>query len=212
MSRGGLPISETEYTADRCQSEGAGTDELLVVYNRRVTARSKVVAVALVALGGLSLGCEISTSELQIGVRNDSGEFVLVGAGDSMGVVRGPNALDMIVPSVRAVGIDPQTPDPVVEVKVGGQVLAVDIEGPRVDMEQSPEGYVLWELRVPFSVNLCCFNCREALVTASIEDSSGNKFAGEITVMLERDSCPDPTTCCETAGACPDPSTAQVCK
>ncbi len=183
-----------------------------MVYNRLVAARSTLVAVALVAQGALSLGCQSSTAELQIGVRNDSGEFVLVAAGDSMGVVRGPNALDMIVPSVRAVDIDPKTPDPVVEVKVAGQVLAEDIEGPRIDMEQSPEGYVLWELRVPFSVNLCCFNCQEAVVTASIEDASGNKFAGEITVMLERDTCPDPTTCCETAGACPDPATAQVCK
>lgn len=150
---------------------------------------------------------------LEIGVRDEaSGAFHLLAADDAVPVVLGANGLNMIVPSLRAREVDPHAPDPTVVVEVAGIVMAADIEGARADMQEDGDGYVLWDLRVPFQTELCCYNCATAVVRADIEDSSGRAFQGEVSVVLARGACPDDRVCCGTADACPDPSITQVCQ
>jgi hypothetical protein len=159
-------------------------------------------------------GPDTPPQPLQIG-RHDTAtdSFVPVAAGEIMAVVLGPNGLNMVVPSLRAVGIDPSGPDPTVEVDVGGVIMAADIEGSRVDMQPDADGYVLWDLRVPFQAELCCYNCVSGAVHATLEDASGNDFEGSVTVMLSRNggACPDPDVCCASADLCEVPELALIC-
>jgi len=89
--------------------------------------------------------------------------------------------------------------------------MGADIEGARVDMMDDGTGYVLWELRVPFQTQLCCYVCGEGTITARIRDNSGQDFEGQVTVRLERGGCPDLTACCNSADMCPDPTLTLVC-
>lgn len=149
---------------------------------------------------------------LEIGVRGPEGVFAPLVDGDSMTVSLGPNGLNMIVPCLRSAEIDPQAPDPTVSVQVADMVMAADIEGARADMAFDGTGNVLWDLRVPFQQELCCFICREGLVEAKIKDATGRRFAGAVTVQLERGGCPDEGACCETADMCDPPSLTQTCE
>jgi len=148
---------------------------------------------------------------MEIGTRSADGTFVPLHDGDTMPVVLGANGLNMVVTSLRASGINPRAPDPSVEVDVAGSAMAADIEGARVDMMDDGTGYVLWELRVPFQTQLCCYVCGEGTISAHIRDNSGQDFEGMVTVRLERGGCPDPTACCDTADMCPDPTLTLVC-
>ena len=172
------------------------------------------VSLAAAAIVAATVGCGNSgpVEVLEIGDRAASDEFVPFEDDDFIRVVRGPNELNMVVPSVRAVGIDPTAPDPTIEVTVEGYVMAEDIEDARIDMISNGDGYVLWELRVPFMAEMCCFMCSPATITASITDASGKRFEGQRTLILQRDTCPDPDICCATVGACLDPSLTQVCQ
>jgi hypothetical protein len=168
------------------------------------------------ALGALA-GCgdpedDRPPGALEIGVRGAEGAFTQLVDGDTMIVSLGPNGLNMVVPCLRSSEIDPQAPDPTVSVQVADQVMAADIEGARVDMVFDGTGNVLWDLRVPFQTELCCFVCREGLVEARIKDASGRRFVGSVTVRLERGGCPDEAACCESADMCPDPSLTQTCE
>lgn len=147
---------------------------------------------------------------LEIGA-HVAGAFQAFGEGDVASVVLGANGLNMIQPSLRAADIDPRAPDPTVTVTVAGILMAADIEGARVDLKSDGTGYVLWDLRVPFQTELCCFVCRPGKVTAQIRDAAGRQFKGEVTVSLQRGGCPDPPACCVKADACPDPALTQVC-
>ncbi len=148
---------------------------------------------------------------LEIG-ENQGGRFRTFFDGATAAVVLGANGLNMVVPSLRAVEIDPRAPDPTVTVEVVGRLMAADIEGTRPDMKSDGTGFVLWDLRVPFQVELCCFICRDGRIAAGITDASGRLFEGTVTVRLERGGCPDPPACCKFADACPDPSLTQVCE
>lgn len=149
---------------------------------------------------------------LEIGIKNEAGELELVSDRDSMAVVLGANGLNMVVPSLRAEGIDPHGPDVEVVVTVGGIVMAADIEGSRVDMQETSDGPVLWDIRVPFQTELCCYVCEEGTIEARLTDSTGQVFESVVTVVLERGGCPDPTACCGDARVCPDPDLALVCE
>lgn len=149
---------------------------------------------------------------LEIGVRGEGGGFQPLVDGDPMTVSLGPNGLNMVVPCLRSAEIAPKAPDPNVSVTVEGFVMAADIEGARVDMEFDGTGNVLWDLRVPFQTELCCFTCRQGLVEARIKDATGRRFVGAVTVQLERGGCPDEGACCPTADMCPDPSLTQICE
>jgi len=168
---------------------------------------------ALVAL--LAAGCPGGTDEpprpLEIGL-NQGDQFVPLDADQLVAVVLGPNGLNMIVPSLRAADIDPRAPDPTVEVTVGDVVMAADIEGSRVDMQSDGVGYVLWDLRVPFQTELCCYNCAAGLVTAKMQDAAGYWYEGSVTVTLARGTCPDDTVCCSSADLCPEPELANLCQ
>ena len=160
-------------------------------------------------------GPDTPPQPLQIGVHDTTLDtFVPLAEADMMAVVLGANELNMIVPSLRAIDIDPRGPDPTVEVDVGGVIMAADIEGSRVDMQPDADGYVLWDLRVPFQAELCCFNCVTGIVTAYMEDASGVDFEGSVTVLLSRNggACPAPTICCATADLCPVPELAPLCE
>lgn len=148
---------------------------------------------------------------MEIGTRAADGTFAPIAEGDTMPVLLGANGLNMVVPSLRAVDINPAAPDPSVEVVVAGIPMAADIEGARVDMEDDGTGYVLWDLRVPFQTQLCCYVCQEGTIVARIRDNSGVQFEGRVNVRLERGGCPDTSACCASADMCPDPTLAQVC-
>jgi len=150
--------------------------------------------------------------ELEIGLRLADGTFEPVADGDAMAVELGANGLNMIVPSLWAEGINPNAPNPTVLVEIEGILMAADIEGSRVDMERDGDGYALWDLRVPFQTQLCCYVCREGTISATLRDRSGREFIGEATVRLERGGCPDEAACCSSDQACPDPSLTQVCE
>lgn len=174
----------------------------------------------IAALGLLVLvGCAESNDDpvrepgvLELGIRLEDGTFEPIQDGASMAVLLGANGLNMIVPSLRVLDADPIGPDPTVLVEVGGVIMAADIEGSRVDMEDTGAGYALWDLRVPFQTNLCCYVCQDGLVRATLTDRAGREFVGEVTVRLERGGCPDETACCAKATACPDPTTTLVCE
>jgi len=148
---------------------------------------------------------------MEIGTRAADRTFTPLHDGDTMPVVLGANGLNMVVTSLRAAGINPRAPDPSVEVDVAGIAMGADIEGARVDMMDDGTGYVLWELRVPFQTQLCCYVCGEGTITARIRDNSGQDFEGQVTVRLERGGCPDLTACCNSADMCPDPTLTLVC-
>lgn len=169
----------------------------------------------ILCLAGLLVGCSSPAGPpgpLEIGIRDADGQFVALTGDESVPVVLGANGLNMIVPSLRAIDIDPRGPDANVEVSVGGILMAADIEGERVDMISDGPGYALYDLRVPFQTDLCCYNCSPGVVTARLRDASGKTFEGQVTVQLERAACPDPAVCCQDANACPDPSLTQVCE
>jgi|GEM_PF-6823310 len=169
----------------------------------------------ILCLAGLVAGCSSPAGPpgpLEIGVRDTNGRFVAFNADESVPVVLGANGLNMIVPSVRAVDCDPRAPDVSVEVVVGGIVMAADIRGERVDMTADGPGYALFDLRVPFQTDLCCYNCSPGVVKAHLQDASGKTFEGEVTIVLERAACPDPGVCCGDVNACPDPNLTQVCQ
>lgn len=148
---------------------------------------------------------------LEIGVRAADGSFQTLHDGDAMTVSLGPNGLNMVVPCLRSAEIATKAPDPTVTVTVADLVMAADIEGARADMESDGVGNVLWDLRVPFQTEICCFTCREGYVEAKIKDAKGRRFEGAVWVQLERGGCPDLEACCEEADMCPDRSLTQLC-
>ena len=177
-------------------------------------ARSTLLAIAISAAAA---GCGPGEDDrppgvLEIGVRDEDGSFRPLSDHDSMTVSLGPNGLNMVVPCLRSAQIAPKAPDPTVTVTVADFVMAADIEGARADMVDDGIGNVLWDLRVPFQTELCCFTCREGLVEARIKDATGRRFEGSVTVLLERGGCPDEDACCLEADMCPDPSLTQVCE
>ena len=182
----------------------------------RVATAPLATAAALLACAAGLGGCPNPDEPgpplpMEIGVRAADGTFRPLADGDTMSVVLGANGLNMVVPSLRAADINPRAPDPAIEVDVGGFAMGADIEGARIDMEDDGAGFVLWDLRVPFQTELCCYVCGQATVIARIRDNSGRSFEGRVTVQLERGGCPDVTACCDTADMCPDPSLTLVC-
>jgi len=169
-------------------------------------------------LAALLFGCPNDPGPpgvLEIGIHDqDSGDFILMTDDMSVPVVLGANGLNMLVPSLRAVDIDPEDPTPSVTVSVGGILMAADLKfDSRVDMQDTGGSYVLWDLNVAFQTDLCCYNCVEGIVTASLEDRTGRMFEGEVTVVLSRNgTCPDTSVCCGDVNACPDPALTQVCE
>ena len=179
--------------------------------------RAVGVALLVIAVAGAAAGCGPGEDDrppgvLEIGVRDEDGSFRPLVDGDSMTVSLGPNGLNMVVPCLRSAQIAPKAPDPTVTVTVADIVMAADIEGARADMVDDGIGNVLWDLRVPFQTELCCFTCREGLVEARIKDAKGRRFEGAVTVQLERGGCPDEAACCLTADMCPDPSLTLLCE
>ncbi len=188
----------------------------MIPLSRRLTADARRFTTGLALVCSLWLGCSSGPSgpprPLEIGTRAMDDSFAPMVAAASVPILLGANGLNMIVPSLRAADIDPRAPDASVEVEIGGILMAADIKGVRADMTADGPGYVLWDLRVPFQTELCCYNCAPAIVSARIEDASGQIYEGRVTVQLERGGCPDLTACCQSANECPDPSLAQVCE
>ena len=175
----------------------------------------RVIAVALLVAASAS-GCSGPDDDrppgvLEIGVRAADGSFKTLHDADAMTVSLGPNGLNMVVPCLRSAEIAPKAPDPTVTVTVADYVMAADIEGARADMIDDGIGNVLWDLRVPFQTELCCFICGEGHVEAKIKDAHGRRFEGAVWVQLERGGCPDAQACCEDADMCPDRSLTQLC-
>lgn len=177
--------------------------------------RQSITAVAVAFAVSVFSGCGSEPPGLlEIGVQDQaSGDFMPLGADDTVSVVTGANGLNMIVPSLMAVGIDPAGPDPDVIVTVNGIFVAAVIQGDNADMAPEDDGFVLWDLRVPFDVDLCCYECSVGLISASLEDQSGHAFEGEVSVLLTKAGiCPNPSSCCVDASRCPDPSLVRLCE
>ena len=173
--------------------------------------------IAALPLAVLLLGCPNDDpgppGELEIGYRDLDGQFVRITNDMSLPVVLGANGLNMLVPSLRAVDIDPTDPEPNVTVDVSGIIMAADLKFDAVDMQGDGDGYVLWDLNVPFQTDLCCYNCVEGFISASLQDRTGRMFVGDVRVILSRNgTCPDTSVCCGDVNACPDPAITQVCE
>lgn len=151
---------------------------------------------------------------LEIGDLGDAGEFRAWRDGQHVGfVVNGGQGVSMIQPMLRASGVDPREPDPEVEVSLAGHVVAAELAGERTDMQPDGAGaYVLPPLTVPFTVETCCFVCRDVYVSAWLLDGAGGMFARALRVGLSPGQCPQPAFCCRDASVCPDPSLAPVCE
>lgn len=169
------------------------------------------LALATTLVGCPGPGVDPPAGDLEIGVLESDGSFRVLSDGDSMAVLLGANGLNMIVPSVRAVGANPSRPNPHVEVEVGGFIMAAILEAERVDMTPDGDGHVLANLQVPFDAELCCYVCNEGTITASLRDASGRIYEGQVTIIMERGGCPDTSACCMNADDCEDPSLTQLC-
>lgn len=160
------------------------------------------------------LGCfqtEERPRPLELGVR-EGPAFRPLHDGDSLPAALIFGGLITVTPSLRAVGIDPHLPQAHVELAIDGTVVGSDRgEAPR-DMIADGTGLVLWDVQTVLSVALCCFVCREGVLTARLVDASGARFEGSVRVLLGRGTCPDPLACCASAGDCPSPLTALVCE
>jgi len=173
-----------------------------------------ITLVLLPLLAGCPEPVDPMPQELEIGRLDPmDGTFHLLADGDSMPVLLGANGLNMIVPSVRAIDVNPNRPNPDVQVEVGGYIMAAILEAERVPMDPDVDGngFVLGNLQTPFDAELCCFVCTEGTITASLRDASGRVFEGQVTVRLERGGCPDVAACCMNASDCEDPSLTQLC-
>lgn len=166
--------------------------------------------------GGAAAGpLEIGTRQPPCSPWGEScaGAFAPLADGDPASVVLDPHgSLDMLLLSLRAAEADPHAPRATVTVTVAEQVIGANVPGERADMQSDGVGFVLWDLRVPFQQELCCYACRDARVDGRLEDASGRVFTLEVTVLLRRSGrCPDPEACCASAEACPEPSMTQLC-
>ncbi len=177
--------------------------------------RQSIIPIAFAASALLSAGCDSEPAgPLEIGIHDqDSGEFMLLSDDDTVAVVLGANGLNMIVPSLMAAGIDPAGPDPDVIVTVDGIFVAAVIQGDNADMDPRDDAFVLWDLRVPFDVDLCCVECATGTISARLEDRSGHVFEGEVSVLMTKaGTCPNPSSCCVDASRCPDPALVRLCE
>lgn len=148
---------------------------------------------------------------LEIGIRGEGDTFIPLQSGQDVPVVLGAIGLDMLVLSLRAYDVAAGAIDPSIEFVVSDTVYAVDILGP-IKPSLIGNAHMLWDIRVPYMVALCCYNCGEGTITATFTDSSAQLFARSVTVRPSRGGCPDPAACCVSADACPVPSKATVCE
>lgn len=133
--------------------------------------------------------------------------------GESIPISLGPNGLFMVQPCLRAVGIDPRAPVPDVVVTIDDVPVAADLDFDRVDMVRQGEGWILWDLRVAFTNELCCFNCQTGVMKARLRDAADNVFEGVVTLLLSgRGVCPDPDACCLDPQDCVEPAFATACE
>lgn len=173
---------------------------------------SLVAASATVLVVACSSTPAATPDPLEIGVRATDGTFTRLSDGDTVRATPASMGATKLVPALRALGIDPRAPEPTVEVTVGGLVMAANLAGPRADMVADGAGYVLWDLNVQFQTQPCCYACSEGTIVASLRDSTGKRFEGDVTVQLDPGGgCPDPAACCATADACPSPALTQLC-
>lgn len=151
--------------------------------------------------------------ELEIGLMDlDTGSYRRLADGDPVGVSMGANGLSMIVPTFRAVGINPARPQVCVTVEVPGRNIADGLANPPSGMVPDGDGYILRNFQVPFQVPQCCIVCQDGHVSAYMRDNRGQRFHGEVTLRLERSGCPDPAgSCCPPDVTCPAPLFAPVC-
>lgn len=178
-----------------------------------MSARSAIAALTAVLASFVVAGC-FQTAELprplEMGVR-EGAAFRPLHDGDSLPASLMFGALITVTPSLRAVGIDPHLPQANVELSIGGMLIGSNLgEAPR-DMISDGTGYTLWDVQMVLSVALCCFVCREGILTARLVDASGARFEGTARVLLGRGTCPDPLACCPSADDCPSPLNALVC-
>ena len=154
---------------------------------------------------------EPEIGDLEIGVRDRDGLFRPYRSGDTAHVVHSGGGLDNLLVSLRVPDDDGSALDPSVTVTVEGLVMAADRDGPRFRLEYDGTGYVLWDVRVEATAEMCCYICRTGTVAAELRDASGRIHRGQVNLILSRGACPDPYACCASADYCPDPSLTLVC-
>jgi len=152
-------------------------------------------------------GCpsfDATAEPLEIGFRGEGDVFEAVSDGDPLYFQVGSQGSPMILPCLRATGIDPDKPRSNVCVEVNDRVTGSSVAGERVDLPFDGVGNVLWDLRTVLDVEQCCLACTEATVYASLQDARGRTYAGRVDIVLSRGGCPDPDGACENAEeSCP---------
>lgn len=151
---------------------------------------------------------------LEIGLDDyDQLSFVPVTDGAELPMYLGTGGLYVLVLSLRANEVDPDAPHPTISVYVDDTLVAFEHHDSNTDMVATTEGYVLWNVFVIPRVEMCCFNCRDAVVLARLDDRAGQSFEGEVRARLvASDSCADTSICCADAAACPDPTMTELCE
>ena len=101
-----------------------------------------------------------------------------------------------------------------ITVTVDGVLIGAGITGEaRPPTELDDGSAVMWDERVAFQVNLCCFSCKSAVVRATMIDAADREYRGAVKVLLVRDwsGCPDQYVCCSDPGSCPEGLEPQLC-
>lgn len=95
---------------------------------------------------------------------------------------------------------------------IGGVPVGASLRAGQLQLEPDGEGAVVaWDQLVALSIEICCFHCQEAELAATMIDGAGREYHGEVTLLLARDECPDPTVCCVAAAICPAELEPQLC-
>ena len=165
-------------------------------------------ALVVAAVGGCG------QADIEIGIEDLDGTFRPLADGDLVPVLLGANALNMVVLSLRVPGAAGELPpslEPEVLVSVDRVLVAANLGFP-AEPEFDGVGWVYGKLNVAFQVDLCCFNCSEAVVKATVRGAEGERHRGKLTLVPARAGCPDTGVCCYDAGACVERLLGPLCE
>ena len=166
----------------------------------------------LVGCGGES----VSPEELDLGVGEPSEGFVPLVDGQQLlifPVYVAGSFLDGFFINLRTPPLDPTDPDLEVVVRDGELPIGREVGSyTLVERSDGTGGFLVWQVRVVFAEESCCFLCKEIVVEARLEDANGRRFLGRSRVIPTHSVCPDSEGCCSSADLCERFEAPQVCE